>query len=250
MLADELAAHVDQLLSAFLLQSLVIPAAGEGDLHGSSGADRANAQEEGGVAGNHFGVGVSANIAHHSLVGGELTGVDHLVQLQTGSDTGKVAALIDGGESVVVVGQALGVSAGAGAVAELNIGILLSGLDHERLMTEAVGEDDVAALVDHIDSGLIALLALGNVGLEDVVGIGQTQVGDGFLGGVDEVLVIGGVLIVQGDEAHLDLGGRIGIFVAVVTRRGVLGLAAGHQAQRHDQCEQHCKELFHSCFPP
>ena len=148
----------------------------------------------------------------------------------------------------MVVGQALGVSAGAGAVAELNIGILLSGLDHERLMTEAVGEDDVAALVDHIDSGLIALLALGNVGLEDVVGIGQTQVGDGFLGGVDEVLVIGGVLIVQGDEAHLDLGS--GSITVAVTLSVVLLLTAGHQAQSHDQGEEHCKELFHSCFPP
>ena len=134
--------------------------------------------------------------------------------------------------------------------AELDIRISPGGLKHIVLMTVTVGKNNVTAALREVNSDIIALLALGNVGLEDVVGIGQTQVGDGFLGGVDEVLVIGGVLIVQGDEAHLDLGGRIGVFVAVVTRRGVLGLAAGHQAQRHDQCKQHCKELFHSCFPP
>ena len=52
----------------------------------------------------------------------------------------------------------------------------------------------------------------------------------------------------QGDEADLDLGsGSITVAVALSV---VLLLTAGHQAQSHDQGEEHCKELFHSCFPP
>ena len=44
---------------------------------------------------------------------------------ENGSNTCQVTALIDGGKSVVVVGQTLGVSSGAGGVAELHIGVLL-----------------------------------------------------------------------------------------------------------------------------
>ena len=42
----------------------------------------------------------------------------------------------------------------------------------------------------------------------------------------------------QGDEADLDLG----------LVRVVFLLAAGEQAQSHDQGEKQCQELFHSIF--
>ena len=138
MLADQVATLVDQQLSAFLLQSLIIPAAGEGHVHGDGGADGAGAQEERGVTGNHFGVGESADITDLGVLLGDLDAVDlgavldHLIELHTGSDTGQIAALIDGSESVVVVGQTLGMSPGAGAVAELDIGVLFGGVDHVR----------------------------------------------------------------------------------------------------------------------
>ena len=38
--------------------------------------------------------------------------------------------------------ETLGVSLGAGSVAELNVRILLGSLDHEALMAEAVSEND------------------------------------------------------------------------------------------------------------
>ena len=117
-------------------------------------------------------------------------------------------------------------------------------------MTEAVGEDDVAAGVDHVHGGLVALLTLGNVGLQDVVILGQTQSSDGFLGAVDEVEVIGGVFIVQSDETDLHLFALGVSVVAIVTVGVVVTAAAGHQAQRHDQGEDQRKELLHSCFPP
>ena len=73
VLADELAAVLDELLRAFLLGGLVIPAAGEGDFHRGSGADGASTQEEGGVAGDNLGIGEGADVADLGLVCGELT---------------------------------------------------------------------------------------------------------------------------------------------------------------------------------
>lgn len=243
MLADQDAAVLDQLLSAFLLGGLVIPAAGEGHFHGGSGADGASAQEEGGVAGDNLGIGEGANVAHLGLVSGDLAFRDHLVQLHTGSDTGQIAALIDGGESIVVVGQALGVGADASGVAELDVLELLGGLDHEGLVAKAVGEDDVAALLSQLGGSVVALLAFGNVLLDEVVFIlHQAQGLAGFLGGVDEVEVIGGVLIVQGDETHLDLLG-LGVVIGLVGA----AVGAGHQGQSHDQSQDHCKDFFHVC---
>ena len=246
MLGDQDAVAVDQLLCAFLLQSFIVPGTGEGHVHGDGGADILSAQIEGGVTGNHLSVGESADIAHLGLISGDLTGLDHLVQLHTGSDTGQETTLIDGGESVVIVGNTSGVSHSTGGVAELNIGNFLSGLQHVGLMAEGVGEDDVAAGIDQVHSGLIALLTLGDVGLDDVVSLSQTQVGNGLLGAVEEVQVIGGVLIMQADETNLDSGSGTVISSAVISGRCVV--TAGHQRQSHDQSQDQSKKLLHYLF--
>ena len=238
MLADELAAAGDELVGSFLLEGLIVPGAGEGDVHGHARAHGFGAQIERGVAGDDFRIGEGADVAHLGLIGGEFTGLDHFVELHTGSDTGEVAAFIDGGERIVVVAELLGVRLGAGGVAELHVLELLGGLDHEVLVAEAVGEDDVAAGVHELGSGVVALLALGDIGLDDVLILAQAGVLAGGLGGVDEVLVIRGVLVVQADEA--DLHGRLVLLV-------ILGLvAAGAQCEHHDEREQHRYELFHS----
>ena len=238
MLADELAAAGDELVGSFLLEGLIVPGTGEGDVHGHGRAHGLGAQIERGVAGDNFRVGEGADVTHLGLIGGEFTSLDHLVELHTGSDTGEVAAFIDGGERIVVVAELLGVGLGAGGVAELHVLELLGGLDHEVLVAEAVGEDDVAAGVHELGSGVVALLALGDVGLDDVLVLAQAGVLAGSLRGVDEVLVVGGVLVMQADEADLDLA--LG-FVAA------LGLAAaGAQCEHHDEREQHRNELFHS----
>ena len=77
---------------------------------------------------------------------------DHVIELHTGGNASQVTALIDGGEGVVVVAQALGVSLGAGGVAELHVGELLGSLNHVVLVTEGVGEDDVAAVIGQLSS--------------------------------------------------------------------------------------------------
>ena len=245
MLGDQDAVAGDQLLSAFLLQSLIVPGTGEGHVHGDGGADGLSAQIEGRVTGNHLSVGEGTDIAHLGLISGDLTGLDHGVQLHTGSDTGQETTLIDGGESVVVVGDTCGVSQSTGGVAELDIGALLSGFQHVGLMAEGVGEDDVAAGIDQVQSGLFAFLTLGDVGLQDVVSLGQAQVGNGLHSTINKVLVIGGVFIMQADETDLDSGGSV---VALLIVSGGSVVTASNQGQSHDQSQDQCKELFHFLF--
>ena len=252
MLADEDAVVGDQLVGAFLLGGLVIPAAGEGHVHGDGGADGAGAQEEGGVAGDNLGIGESTHIAHLGLVGGDGAVVDHLVELHAGGNASQVAALIDGGEGVVVVVQTLGVGLGAGGVAELHVGELLGSLDHVVLVAEGIGEDDVAAVVSQFGSGIIAFLPLGDVGLDDGL---NAQLLAGSLGGVDEVQVVGGVLIMENDEANLEIG-IVGGFSRGIG--GIVGFgsifalraAAGSQSEDHGETEEQCKKLLHFLNPP
>ena len=255
MLADKLAAVADELVCSFLFSGLIVPGTGEGHFHGSGGADGACAEEEGGVTGNDFRVGECADVADLGLVLGELTVGDHLVEFETGSDTGEVTAFIDGSESIVVVCKALGVSLGTGSVAELNLGEFLCSLDHEVLMAEGVSEDDIAAGICKLGSRVVALLAFGNVGAEDDLIIAQAEVRAGFLGTVHEVEVIGGVLIMQENKTDLQIGSgsRVGsgcLGCSSVSRRGFgcsgcCGLAAGAQCKYHAQSHEQSNDLLH-----
>ena len=247
MLADEDAAVGDQLVGAFLLSGLVIPGTGEGHVHGDRGAHGLGTQIEGGIAGDNLGIGESAYIAHLGLILGDVTVGDHVIELHTGGNASQVTALIDGGEGVVVIAQALGVSLGAGGVAELHIGELLGSLDHVVLVTEGVGKDDVAAVIGQLSSLVVALLTLGNVGDDRVL---HAQLFAGFLSGVDEVQVIGGVLIMEHDEADLKvgsgLGGSIGLgLVAFGIVIVALSAAAGGKGEDHRETQEQRKKLLH-----
>jgi len=130
--------------------------------------------------------------------------------------------------------------ADAGGVAELDVLELLGGLDHVGLVAEAIGKDDVAALLSQLGGSVVALLAFGDVLLDEVIFIlHQAQGLAGFLGGIDEVEVVGGVFIVQGDEAHLDLLGLVVVGLVVAA------LGAGDQRQSHDQSQDQRKNFFH-----
>ena len=235
MLGDQDAAVGDELGGAFLLKGRIVPGVGEGDFHGGGGADVADAEEEGGVTGLHFGIGVSADVADLGLVCGDGAGLDHLVELQARGDTAEEAAFIDGGKAVVVVGKTRGVGLGAGGVAELDLGVLLGDLDEEGLMAEGIGEDEVAALVDELLGGVSAFLTLGDTGLEQVL---NAQLLAGFLGRVDEVEVVGGVLVMQEDEAGLDRG--LG---------GGGGSGDSGESEDHGQSNEQRKDLFHVQSP-
>ena len=125
-------------------------------------------------------------------------------------------------------------------------------------MTEAVGEDDVAAGVGEFSSGVVALLTLGNVGLDNIVFFGNAQGSAGFLSGIDEVEVIGGVFIVKHDETDLDSGGlgtlsgSLGTFggsgsLGALGGSGFFssGLRAGRKGNCHDQNQHQSYKLLH-----
>ena len=173
----------------------VVPATGEDNIHNYIFAYGLGAEVERGEAGDNFGIGESADIAH--LGGGDFACFEQGVKLQTGGDTGKVTAFIYGSKSVVIVGKVLGVGLGSGSVAELYIGELFGGLDHIIFVAEAVGEDDIATLVYKVGGCYVASVAFGDVSLHDNLGILKTKFGLNFIHRVDEVLVISGLLIVQ-----------------------------------------------------
>ena len=141
----------------------------------------------------------------------------------------------------MVVIELLGVSKSAGGVAELDILELLGCLDHELLMTEAVGENNVAAFVNELCRCLVAGLILGDIVLENVLALAEAEVLAGFLCRVHEVEVIGGVLVMQENKSDLDVGYILVICVVLLV--GIV--AAGAQCKHHDQCQKHCSDLLH-----
>lgn len=207
MLADEDALILlDEGGSSFLLLGLIVPGTGVTNLHGGGGADRTGAQIEGGHAGDNLGIGEGTNIADDSLLGSNLAGSDHFIELEAGSNTGNITALIDGGEGIVEVLDAGGLTRGAGSVAELNLGILLGSLLHKGFVAEGIGEDDLAALVlGQVNGGIVAGAVLADIGDDDDLIVGEAEVLLHLAQGLDEVIIVGGVLIVQADRTDLEI---------------------------------------------
>ena len=235
MLGNEHAAVSDQGLGGLLLQRHVGPAVGVANLHGGGGAHAAGAQEEAGVAGDHLSEGEGAHIADLGGLGGDAAVLDHLVELHAGHHAADIAGLIDGGEVVVDIGQLAGAGGGAGRVAELDVGIFGSGLEHVALLAKAGGKDDVAAVLGQVHRGLVSGFGFGNVVLDHHLVVADAQ---GFLSGLEAIDVVGGiafVFVTDADVANLDL------------LRGDRGARGGH-AQNQAQRQQHAYELLH-CVP-
>ena len=222
------------------------------------GDDGPDAQEEGGVAGDHLGIGVSAHIAHVGI--GDGTGVQELLELHAGHHAGDIAGLVGVGEDVLQVGQAGGGGVVAGAGDEDHVLELGGSLLHVALMAVGVGEDDGAALLGQIHGGVVAVFILGHVVLDDELGVQvQAQVLAGGGQALDVGHVVAGVLVVEHDAAHLDGGGGLGGGGPCGSGggggrgagRGALaaGAGAGGQAQDHDAAlEQGENSLFHFWF--
>ena len=160
----------------------------------------------------------------------------------------------------MVVLKTLGVGAGAGSVAELDLGEFLGGGDEVRLMAEGVCKHYVAACVGELLSCLLALLGLGYIGLENVLIFAQAELLARGLGGVHEVEVIGGVLIMQENKTDLQIGsgscvGSGSLGCGSVSRggfgcSGCCGLTACAQCKYHNERQEHCDDLFHSSNSP
>ena len=108
-------------------------------------------------------------------------------------------------------------------------------------MAEAVGEDQLAARVGQLSRRFVALVGLRDVGLKHHLVVSQAKLLLNRLGSVHEVLVVGGVFVVQENEADLE-------FV-------VIRLLAGRQSEdcrcRHRDDKHKRKYLFeHIHVPP
>ena len=101
-------------------------------------------------------------------------------------------------------------------------------------MTERVRKNDVAACVRQFSSCVVAFLTFGNVGLGFV---GDAQLLAGSLRRGDEVQVVGGVFVVQEDEADLQVILRDG--------RALSQCSSRQAAQAHHQRKQQRCKLFH-----
>ena len=200
MLADQYTSALDQLVSCFLLSGLIVPGTGKGYIHGNAGAYGTSAQEEGGITGHNFCICISTYITHLSLILGNITVSDHLIQLHACNDTCKVTAIIDGSKCIVEVVQTLSMSLGSGCMAELNIGILLSSLDDVVLMSKAVCENEIATCISKLTSCFISFLSFRNVGLGHVL---NAKLLTSCLCSVQEVQIISRVLIMQENKTCL-----------------------------------------------
>ena len=92
-------------------------------------------------------------------------------------------------------------------MAELYIGSFLSSFHYVGLVTEGVGENYIAALVNKFHSGVLAVCVLLNVGTNNDLIVFESEL---LLNGVNrvlEVLVIGGIRgSVKEDKTSLYLG--------------------------------------------
>ena len=242
MLADQDALVGDQLVGSFFFGCLIVPGTGEGNFHRCAFADGAGAQEEGGVTGNNLGVGVSADITDLRFFCRDVAGFDHLVQLHTCGNTGQETAFINRSKCIVIVVQSLGVCLRACCVTELHFREFLGSLDHVIFMTEAVGKDDGAAAVSKFCRSVVALLALGHVRFQNDLILGKTQSLGCFFCAVDEVEVVGGVLVMQENKSYLH-SAQVRLFGrdrCCHSRHG--------KDQSSGQCQ--CCKFFHVLFPP
>ena len=203
MLADQYTSALDQLVSCFLLSGLIVPGTGKGYIHGNAGAYGTSAQEEGGITGHNFCICISTYITHLSLIFGNITVSDHLIQLHACNDTCKVTTIINGSKCIVEIVQALSMSLGSGCMAELNIWIFLSSLNDVVLMSKTVCENEITTCISKLTSCFISFLSFRNVGLGHVL---NTKLLTSCFCCIQEVQIISRVLIMQENETCLYTG--------------------------------------------
>ena len=181
MLADYLAAAVDQSLSDLSFRRRVVPALSVNYIHSSLGADGFSAEIKSCVTGDNLCKGERGDIAELCLA--------QLLEFHAGCDTAEVAGFINGCEIVVVVGETFCGGFYACSVAELNFGMFFSHFYYVILEAEASSEYDLAALIYQLLESGCARVVFRYVVLVDYLIFAQTESLDHFLSA--EVVVVG-----------------------------------------------------------
>lgn len=149
-----------------------------------------------------------------------------------------------------------------------NFRILGSSFFHERLMTVAVGNDEVAALVNEVESRFGAGSVFGNAVLPNELIVGKAESLGSLLDALNVRVGIAFVFIAEKNKTNLEIcvfgvlgvtvcvfvaGGRyIGLTLIVGNDVVVLGglVAARCKAEYEAYCQKDRKKLLHVCFPP
>ena len=256
VLTNDYAATADKGVCSFCFSSGIIPRVGIHNIHVYIGYDGLDAEEESGVAGNYFCIGVSANIAYIGIRYGAC--VHELLELHTGYDTGYIAALEGVGEDVAVVIHAfLKGSHITGSGDELYFGIFHSSLQHEGLMAVGVGDYQSAALLNKVYSVVIALFIFGYIVLIDDLVIGEAEGSLGAFNTFDMGHVITGVLVVYENNADLNSSFLSGSFFYYSFLSGSFfnggsffcsGGSTCYQAESKNQSQNNSYEFLHVVF--
>ena len=119
---------------------------------------------------------------------------------------------------------------------------------------------DVLFPDSQVNGGIVAGAVLADIGDDDDLIIGEAEVLLHLAQGLDEVIIVGGVLIVQADHADLEISGDldggghsvagqdIGRHTLYIGGRGggpAVILAAGGEGQNHHCSKKKCQNLFH-----
>ena len=116
-----------------------------------------NAQQECGIAGDHFRSGKGRHKADDRIFLRDRTFLDHLPDLLTRSDTAHIASLVGFAFKAVVIGRdCLTAHIHIGRLAELRVRILGCQLHHQ--LAVAVKENDVTALICQFSERLLHLI--------------------------------------------------------------------------------------------
>ena len=142
----------------------------------------------------------------------------------------------------MIIVKSFGMRLGSGCMAELYFRELLSGLDHEILVAEAVREYDAAARVRHVSCLVIALLSFRNIGLQNDLILRHAEIRRCFLRRVDKIQVIGGVLVMKENESNLHICGNL--------NSRFLGECRCRYGCSHHNTHSQCQKSLHLLVPP
>ena len=126
-------------------------------------------------------------------------------------------------------------SLSAGGVAELNILKFFSSLKNIRFVTEGIGKNNLASLVNKLCGSGVAGIVLSDVGLNENLIVGKIQLFLYAFKCLDEVVVIGGVFVVKADKTDFEICSLSVILVV----SGCLA-AAGSEGRYHNDCKKQC----------
>ena len=94
------------------------------------------------------------------------------------------------------------------SVAELYVRFFLSRLEHPLFVTEGIGKNHVAAVIDKVKRRIFTLDEFGNIRFHHQLIVLQTHFFRGGFRSVDEILVIGGGFVVQTNKTEFEIFGN------------------------------------------